>query len=135
MNMEWLNHSAGLRGLGMSRTGSSHCRQYMVAAGWGLVAAAIRWDPEQAAAAPRAGSSVEGVKCQTVRETQQKKINRPSFHTAAFTPKHCVLMLELLILNSGMSLSWWKVSCVLNHPARDRIISCWCRSVFLVCSV
>lgn len=30
MNMEWLNHSAGLSGLGMSSTGSSHCRQYMV---------------------------------------------------------------------------------------------------------
>lgn len=28
--MEWLNHSAGLSGLGMSSTGSSHCRQYMV---------------------------------------------------------------------------------------------------------
>lgn len=59
MNMEWLNHSAGLRGLGMSRTGSSHCRQYMVAAGWGLVAAAIRRDPEQVPAVPQVGSSVD----------------------------------------------------------------------------
>lgn len=30
MNMEWLNQSAGFSGLGMSSTGSSHCRQYIV---------------------------------------------------------------------------------------------------------
>lgn len=28
--MEWLNHNAGFKGFGMSRTGSNHCRQYMV---------------------------------------------------------------------------------------------------------
>lgn len=32
--MEWLNHSAGFRGLGMSSTGSSHCRQYIVSFFW-----------------------------------------------------------------------------------------------------
>lgn len=30
MNMEWLNHRAGFSGLGMSSTGSSHWRQYIV---------------------------------------------------------------------------------------------------------
>lgn len=34
MNMEWLNHRAGFKGLGIRRTGSNHWRQYMVSTCW-----------------------------------------------------------------------------------------------------
>lgn len=75
MNMEWLNHNAGLRGLGMSRTGSSHWRQYMVLAG-GLQAGAVRCASKQAQATPLEGRLLcrEGKMSHCQRNTG-KKIN------------------------------------------------------------
>ena len=83
----------------------------------------------------RAGCYVGRGKTSDCQRNTAKKMNRHSSHTASFTPKHRMLMLELPVLNSGVSQSWWKVSCFLNHSAGDMIICCWCRHVSLLCSV
>lgn len=107
MNIEWLNHNAGLRGLGMSRTGSSHWRQYMVA-GWGPVAAAVRWSPEWSPVTPPTGRLFcgERQKCQPVRETQQ--IHQQTLFLSSFAPSTQFCCVPELVGNFLLSepLSW-----------------------------